>query len=89
MNENSINVVPSPIVPETKYVSKFSFNVMNFTPFQSIEFRCILFTQNNDYIDTKMVTMSGDDYANWGNDDNYLITYLTTKLGLTNEVSNN
>jgi hypothetical protein len=87
MNETSVNVVPCPIVQQPKYVSKFKFNVMNFIPFQSIEFRCILLTQHNEYIESRIICMSGDDYVNWGNDDSYLINYLTSRLGLTNKES--
>jgi hypothetical protein len=55
MNNNSINVVPSPIVQETKYVTRFKFNIIKFTPFKSVDFRCTLFSQNNEFIETEFI----------------------------------
>ena len=32
---------------------------------------------------TGSITLSGDDYANWGSDDNYIYEQIASKLGLT------
>lgn len=29
---------------------------------------------------SRIIEIDGDDYANWGNDDNYLIEFIKTKL---------
>jgi len=80
---NSINVLPSPFLQQPRYINYFKFSVTEFMPFASITLNCNLFTENNDYLDTKIVRMDGDDYKNWGNDDSYLIEFLSNKLGLT------
>ena len=38
---------------------------------------------NNKLIDSKLMTITGDEYTNWGNDDNYIINLIMTKLNLT------
>jgi hypothetical protein len=38
---------------------------------------------------TGSITLSGDDYANWGNDDNYIYEQIAAKLGLTLLPQNN
>ena len=38
---------------------------------------------NNQIVYTRQMTLTGDDYKNWGNDDNYLITVALEKCGLT------
>ena len=39
--------------------------------------------QNNNRIDCTFVTLEGEDYANWGNSDDYIINYVANKLGFT------
>ena len=38
---------------------------------------------NNQQLYTKQITLAGDDYKNWGNDDTYLVNYVAKQLGLT------
>jgi len=37
-------------------------------------------------LDNKSVKISGDEYNAWGDDDNYIINLVLTKLGLTKTV---
>jgi hypothetical protein len=83
MNNNKVPVEPQEIQQPAKIVSYYNYNVMDFIPFQSIRLNCILFTANNEYIESKIVTMAGEAYANWGNNDEYLIDYMNQQLGLT------
>ena len=80
---NSFNVVPSPFLQQPKVVNYFKFGVSEFKPLECITFNCTLFTIDGQYIDTITISMCGNDYSNWGNDDTYLINFLTNKLGLT------
>jgi hypothetical protein len=83
MNNNKVPVEPEEIKQPTKIVSYYNYSVMDFTPFKSIRMNCILFTANNEFIESKIVTMEGEDYANWGSNDEYLIDFMNTQLGLT------
>jgi hypothetical protein len=38
---------------------------------------------SNIIVDQQMVLITGTDYANWGNDDNYIINYVLNKYQLT------
>lgn len=82
LNIAPIEVVPTLFTPPIKYISRFKYSVVGFDAFQRIEFNCNLYTSEGEYIDSKMVDLSGCDYYGWGNDDTYLIDYLTRKLGL-------
>lgn len=42
-----------------------------------------LYDENDKYISTINIDLSGDDYSNWGNDDTYLLTYVSNKLQIT------
>lgn len=39
----------------------------------------LLFPLEGDVV-SRIIEMDGDDYANWGSDDNYLIQFIKTKL---------
>jgi len=82
LSAQTIEVVPTPFTPPVKYISGFKYSVMDFDAFQQITFNCNLYTSDGQYIDTKTVELSGCDYYGWGNDDTYLIDFLTRKLGL-------
>ena len=65
----------------TSTLTSFSFNVLDFTPFQSVTFRVVLFTDNSPKKVEKVV-MQGEDYARWGQDDNYVIQYIAKAIGV-------
>ena len=82
-SSNPVNVQPTPFVHPTKYISNFRYSVMDFQAFHKITFNCSLFANDSTLIENKFITMEGDDYKAWGDDDNYLIEFLSSKLGLT------
>jgi hypothetical protein len=82
LNTQTIEVVSTPFTPPIKYISGFKYSVMEFDAFQQITFNCNLYTSDGQYIDAMIVELSGCDYYGWGNDDTYLIDFLTRKLGL-------
>ena len=41
-----------------------------------------LINNNNDYVGTRHLVMSGEDYANWGSDDDYIINWVKNNLNL-------
>lgn len=42
-----------------------------------------LIGENSNLISVERVIMEGDDYNNWGSDDQYAINFILTSLGLT------
>jgi pullulanase/glycogen debranching enzyme len=78
----------------TNIVSSFKVEVINFRIFSSVYLRVFLYDNSNKLINSLYLTLSGDDYKNWGNDDNYLINYVANHYGFTlkpftNDVSEN
>jgi len=83
MNTPEIDVVPSPFVQPAETVTKFSYTVHNFIAFTSISISVMLFSSSGKLLDVQNIVMQGDDYAQWGNDDNYLIQFIASSVGLT------
>ena len=76
----SVNVVPSNFnMPITNFKIDWCFN-MNLK--NSVSFQVFVFNNSQQLYSTQM-TLSGDDYKNWGTDDDYIINYVAKKLGLT------
>jgi hypothetical protein len=48
----------------------------------SVSFNVFVLSNNN-VVYTRRITLSGDDYKNWGNDDTYLVNYVANQLGFT------
>ena len=61
-------VSPTPIIMPPKYITSFTYNVLDFEMFSKIVFNCHLFDADGTHLDAKTVEISGCDYYNWGND---------------------
>jgi len=81
MDVKTINVIPQ-TQTTVKTVTSFSVIVNNIVLFQSATLNVRLFDENNNYISTQLINISGDDYTNWGNDDTYIANYVAQNLGL-------
>lgn len=79
----SIPVVPTPLTPNPPMIYGFRYTVNSFELSSYITFNVILLDENNTPLTVSQVTLSGEDYANWGNSDQYVIEYICTTLGLT------
>ena len=82
-----VQIVSTPYEPNPKYINSFSYSVHSLILSQEITFNVVLYDQNNSPLCVKQVTMSGADYANWGSDDDYVVHFICSQLGLTS-VSN-
>jgi hypothetical protein len=75
------------IVPQeqitTKVVSSFDVQNIELVLFNSARIRVAILDENGNMLDLTFLTMEGEDYTNWGSDDNYIINYVATKLGFT------
>ncbi len=81
MDGANIQIEPLEIVNIRRKTS-FSISVISIRLFHSVTLAVNFFDENNVYVDRTDVTVSGEDYANWGADDNYLINYVINKIGV-------
>ena len=77
-----IEIVPAQIT-QVKNVSSFRVTVVSLELFKSVTLNVQFFDEKNVIVDIKTVQISGTDYTNWNNDDNYIINYIATKYGFT------
>jgi hypothetical protein len=57
-------------------ISKINIKRVEVALKQYAEITFDLIDNNDNYAGTKFVVMSGEDYANWGKDDDYLINWV-------------
>ena len=43
----------------------------------------VMLLQDNNLVDSKFFTITGEEYNNWSNDDQYLVDLVLSKLGMT------
>lgn len=65
----------------TKTITRFSLDISKMTLNESATFRVSMFDVNDKYIDATNVTLEGQAYLDWGNDDTYVINYVASALG--------
>jgi hypothetical protein len=81
-SSKQIKVNETPLVLPERFIDSFRYAVQDFEAFNKISFNCLLYDASGAYIEARIVTMEGNDYANWGIDDNYVLDFLSAKLGL-------
>jgi hypothetical protein len=79
--ENTIPVVDSTYT-RSSVINNIQVRVMNVVLYNSVSVYATLFSDKN-VIDTKSFLLTGTDYTDWGNDDDYIVNYALTQLGLT------
>jgi hypothetical protein len=72
---------------KTNIINNIKINVNIMILFQSVSLIVNLF-HNKQLIDNAYLELTGDDYTNWGNDDQYIIDYVLNKLNFTQLDSN-
>jgi hypothetical protein len=76
------NILPFEIV-STLTVNRFEIDSIDIRLFTSAVIRVNLFDSNGFRVCAKTILMEGADYANWGNDDQYILTFIMNSLGFT------
>jgi len=81
------NTLITPIEPAdiiTKTVA-FSFTVVcqSLTLFSTASFIVSLRDENENIINTQLITLSTEQYQSWNNNDEYIITLVASILGVT------
>lgn len=81
MSEIVVNVQDYPYVVSNT-INNVRISIGQVILFKSVHINALLM-QNNNLIESKFFTITGDEYANWSNDDQYLVDLVMSKLGLT------
>ena len=76
------NILPFEIV-STLTVNRFEIDSIDIRLFTSAVIRVNLFDLNGFRVSVKNVLMEGENYTKWGNDDQYIISFVTNSLGFT------
>ena len=67
----------------TKNIAGFSVTVRNVILNTSADVITQLYDADGHLMDVLFYTLTSDEYANWGITDNYIITLMCTKYGIT------
>ena len=82
MNQPNVPIQPA-TETTTKVITSFTVNVMRLELFQSVTVNAMLYGADGNFIEVKTLTLSGQDYLDWNNNDQYLIDKVAEKLGFT------
>ncbi len=75
------NFIIEPLtITTTKTITKFNINYITVNLFDSVNINVVLFDENNLPCDTKNYIMNGDEYKLWGDDDNYIVEWIKSKI---------
>lgn len=67
-------------VTTTNVMTKMSIRRITINLNTSANIMVDLFDDNNRFIQMKILTLAGEDYSNWGTDDNYIIEWVKQNL---------
>lgn len=79
-----VNVQSKDIVT-TQTVSKIKIDDIKVNLNSSARITVQLLNEDGGLVGVEFVNMVGPDYDNWGSDDQYLVNFVFTKLGLVGE----
>lgn len=79
MNNNIIPVEPK-IINNT--IVGMQINFLSLILDVNVSVNVLLYNSDNVVIQNQVITIEGDEYENWGNDDDYLINLIANKLNL-------
>ena len=63
-------------------VSKIEISIVELILFKSVKVRVVLFDDNKNIINSNILTLTGQDYLNWKDDDNYIVDYVKTNINI-------
>lgn len=64
-------------------VASFSVRIIKINLFESATLCVKLFNGKNEFVGLKHLELNGDNYTNWGSDDNYINNFVATQLEFT------
>ena len=74
------NLTTPVTITTTKSINGFLINNVAITPFTSASVIISLYDSSNNYIQNSTINLTGTNYTNWGNNDQYLITYIESQI---------
>ena len=81
-NINILKIEPFERV-SSRTISSIRVSIESVSLFNSVRVRITYIDTSNTFASSEIVTLSGDDYNTWGNDDMYLYTYISKLKGIT------
>ena len=82
MNNTTVPIQPA-TETTTRIITSFTVNVMRLELFKSVTVNAMMYGADNNFIEVKTITLSGQDYLDWNNNDQYLIDKVAEILGFT------
>ena len=80
-SSTSITNLTTPItITTTKSINGFLINNVSITPFTSASVIISLYDSSNNYIQNSTINLTGTNYTSWGNNDQYLISYIESQI---------
>ena len=76
------NIIPA-VSTTTNIIVRFDAIINDLILNTSASFKVWLYDINDKLIDVKVVHMIGEDYTNWGQDDQYVLQFIATQMGFT------
>ena len=81
MNQISVNVQDSPYV-RTNTITNINIRIISIELFTRLTI-CVSLFDNNQLVDNVNLQITGEEYSNWGNDDQYIVDLVLSKLGMS------
>lgn len=78
MNEQEIKLYPN--MKKTVNICKFKYQILEIKLKESVRVAVYLFNDDDILVDSKQYLIDGEEYANWGSDDNYIINLIKQKI---------
>ena len=72
------NVYPN--IKQSVTICKASIAIQSYVMFKSATLMVSLYDTDEHFVCVKVYTIEGDDFANWGTDDTYVINWVKIKL---------
>lgn len=73
-----INVFPN--IKKTQTICRAVITVQSIVLFESITLSVALIDTNDTTIEVRVMTITGEDYKAWGNDDSYIVSWVKAHL---------
>jgi len=75
--------IPTQPKDDVKVVRFIKLNGVSITPFKGANINVDTFTQEKSWIYNRLLSMNTETYLNWNNNDEFLISWVLTQLGLS------
>lgn len=82
MADQPTEIVPKEIT-EIKLVKYFTVTVMSLELFTSVSLVIQFLDEHKRVIQANSLTLTGTEYTNWSNNDNYILDYVANTYGFT------